>query len=98
MSERPLAGKTAVVTGASRGIGRAIAVRLAAAGARVVITARDPALLAEVAAEIRLAGSDALALPGDLRLPKTAERIVEEAMGAFERIDILVNNAGATKR
>jgi 3-oxoacyl-[acyl-carrier protein] reductase len=98
MIERPLTGKTAVVTGASRGIGRAIAVRLAAAGARVMITARDSALLAEVVAEIRLAGSDAFGFPGDLRVPETAARIVEEAMGAFERIDILVNNAGATKR
>lgn len=98
MNAQPLAGKTAVVTGASRGIGRAIALRLASAGARVVITARDPALLTEMAAEVRLAGSDALALPGDLRLPETASRIFEEAISAFERIDILVNNAGATKR
>src|SRR3954469_16136738 len=98
MTAQPLAGKTAIVTGASRGLGRAIALRLGAAGARVAITARDLALLAEVACEIRLAGGEAVGFPGDLRLPGTASHLVDEVLGAFGGIDILVNNAGATKR
>ncbi|MEI9894222.1 MAG: SDR family oxidoreductase [Chthoniobacter sp.] len=90
--------KVALVTGANRGIGRAIAVRLAAAGMKLVLTARDAALLTEVAEEIRGGGGAALAIPGDLRLPELPGKIVEAALEEYGRIDVVVNNAGATKR
>ena len=82
---RPLENQVAIVTGASRGIGRAIASRLGRDGARVVQTARN-----------QPAGEGAISL--DLRLPESPARLVEFALETFGRIDILVNNAGATKR
>jgi len=93
-----LAGKTAVVTGASRGIGRAIALQLAAAGARVVLTARDNTLLADAVHTISASGGNAIRIAADLREPGAAAAITQAATGAFGSIDILVNNAGATKR
>ncbi len=92
---KPLDGKTAIVTGASRGIGKAIAQRLVADGARVVLAARDAAALAEVADEI---GEGAAVAPMDLRLPDTPAELVRLALGRFGRVDIVVNNAGATRR
>ena len=89
----PLTGKIAVVTGASRGIGRGIAERLAADGARVVVSARTEIELAEVSAGI---GGAHLAL--DLRQPTAAQQLAEFAIATYGRIDILVNNAGATRR
>lgn len=91
---RPLTGKIAIVTGASRGIGNAIALRLAADGAQLVLCARDRKLLDETAAKI--GGGHVISL--DQRLPDAGQRIVEEALAAFGAIDIVVNNAGATKR
>ena len=88
--------RTAIVTGASRGIGNAIALRLAADGANVVLCGRDVKLLEETAQKI--GGARAHIVAGDLRLPESAARVVDEALGAFGGIDILVNNAGATKR
>ncbi len=85
-----LSGKTAVVTGANRGIGLAIARRLATDGARVILCARDAELLQRAADEI----GNALAVPLDLRLPASASKLIDAA----EQVDILVNNAGATKR
>jgi NAD(P)-dependent dehydrogenase (short-subunit alcohol dehydrogenase family) len=93
-----LQGKTSIVTGASRGIGRAIALRLAAAGSSVVLCARDQALLDAAAAEIRSAGGTAEAIALDLRVPDSGQRVVEFAIERFRGVDILVNNAGATKR
>src|SRR5580693_9407333 len=90
--------KTAVVTGASRGIGRAIALRLARDGARVVLCARDRDALGEVVREVERGGGSAVAQSLDLRLPDSARLLVEAAVAAFGAIDILVNNAGATKR
>lgn len=90
----PLTGKVAIVTGANRGIGLAIARQLAAAGARVVLTARDAALLSTACQMIEGSAS----LPLDLRLPDAPAQLVEFALQQFQRIDILVNNAGATKR
>jgi 3-oxoacyl-[acyl-carrier protein] reductase len=84
-----LANKTAVVTGSSRGIGRAIAERLAEEGCRVVVTGRDAALLASI-------GHPSIAL--DLREPDAAEKLTQFALDELGRIDIVVNNAGATKR
>jgi len=90
-----LEGKTAIVTGASRGIGRAIAERLGRAGANVVLTARDATALAEVAAGL---GDRAAWLAADLRETSAAARVVALAVAEFGGIDIVVNNAGATKR
>jgi 3-oxoacyl-[acyl-carrier protein] reductase len=90
--------KTAIVTGASRGIGRAIALRLAADGARVVLTARDEDALQAVAKTIERSGGAAHVVAADLRAPKSAALIAEAACTRFRGIDILVNNAGATKR
>jgi NAD(P)-dependent dehydrogenase (short-subunit alcohol dehydrogenase family) len=84
----------AVVTGANRGIGRAIAVRLAADGAKLVLCARDQGLLEETAAAI----GGACVVPIDLRLPDAGQRVVDAALGAYGALDVVVNNAGATKR
>src|SRR5689334_15092267 len=93
-----LTGKVALVTGGSRGIGRAIAITLASVGADVAIAARNGALLTKVADEIIGLGRRAAIYPGDLREPGTPSRIVEQAMAAMGQIDIVVNNAGATRR
>src|SRR5579863_68855 len=95
---RALQGKTSIVTGASRGIGRAIALRLAAAGSSVILCARDQQLLDAAADEIRGAGGIAETIALDLRAPDSGRRVVEFAMGRFRHVDIVVNNAGATKR
>ncbi|HVS36884.1 MAG TPA: SDR family oxidoreductase, partial [Gemmataceae bacterium] len=97
-SPPPLAGKIAVVTGASRGIGRAIARQLAHDGAAVMLAARDEAALSAVAQEITQAGGRAAACALDLRQPDAPGRLVEAAVQAFGGLDIVVNNAGATKR
>ena len=96
--QREFNGQTAIVTGASRGIGRAIALRLGRSGARVVISARHPGALSEAAAEIQAAGGTASALPLDLRLPEAPARLADFAIQETGRIDIVVNNAGATRR
>src|SRR5690625_1115149 len=83
-------GKRALVTGASRGIGRHLAEVLARAGADVVLLARTAAPLHEAAAEIRQLGLEATAVPADLTCPSTVHAIVDDN-GPF---DILVNNAG----
>jgi NAD(P)-dependent dehydrogenase (short-subunit alcohol dehydrogenase family) len=90
--------RTAVVTGASRGIGRGIAVRLAREGAHVVLSARDKAALDKAASEIRADGGSASTIPLDLRLPETPAQLAEFAASETGRIDVVVNNAGATKR
>jgi gluconate 5-dehydrogenase len=89
-----LAGRVALVTGASRGIGRAIAEALAAAGARVLVNGRDPATLAPVVAALREAGAEAESLPFDV----TDADAAVAAIAAQQRLDILVNNAGSTVR
>lgn len=96
--EKRLKGKTAIVTGSNRGIGKAIAVRLAAEGARVVLCARDEKLLKQTAAEIQHAGGSAADIPVDLRKPEAAGQVAEFAHKTYGQIDIVVNNAGATKR
>lgn len=89
-----LKGQIALVTGASRGIGRAIARRLAYADCDVVLLARSRDELNELATEIKSAGREAMAIQTDLRDPAQIERAVEKALGYFGRIDVLVNNAG----
>ena len=93
-----LQGKTSIITGASRGIGRAIALRLAAEGSRVVLCARDEAALGDAADEIRKAGGEADTISLDLRSPDAAALLTGYALARTGRIDVLVNNAGATKR
>jgi len=91
----PLAGRRAVVTGAGRGIGRAIALALAAAGTDVALCARSHAELEQVAEEVRALGRRALALPCDVTNATAVARMAEEAAAGLGGIDILVNNAGA---
>lgn len=93
--ELQLNGKTAIVTGASRGIGRAIATGLAAEGANVVLAARTRADLESLAATLP---TTSLVQPLDLREPDAPARLVAAALERFGGIDVLVNNAGATKR
>jgi NAD(P)-dependent dehydrogenase (short-subunit alcohol dehydrogenase family) len=90
-----LGGKVAVVTGASRGIGRAVVATLAQEGAHVVAVARSGETLAELVAALPVPG---LAVAADLREEGAAQRIVDAAQQAFGRLDIVVNNAGATVR
>lgn len=89
-----LAGRVALVTGGSRGIGRACAIHLASAGARVGIAynSREEAA-GEVAARIRDQGGEAIPVRGDLRDPDQAGRAVEEVLGKWGRLEIVVNNA-----
>lgn len=96
--EMGLTGKVAVVTGASRGIGAAIARELADAGCAVALAARSGAELKARAAEITGAGGKALAHVADLREPDASAALVAATVAAFGRIDIVVANAGATKR
>ena len=91
-------GKTAIVTGASRSIGRGIADRLANDGAQTVLCARDTVALASAAQEIESSGGAAAFIALDLRLPDAPARLAEFAVQKFGGIDIVVNNAGATKR
>jgi NAD(P)-dependent dehydrogenase (short-subunit alcohol dehydrogenase family) len=90
-----LTGKVAIVTGASRGIGRAIAQTLAAEGMKVVLAARSPAQLEALAVALP---TDSLVQVVDLREPSAAENVVAATLARFGQLDLLVNNAGATKR
>lgn len=90
----PLAGRTALVTGAGRGIGRAIAVALAAAGATVVGVSRSADELETLVQEISAGGGVALAAPADLRRPESVARAVRDAAARVGPVDILVNDAG----
>ena len=90
-----LAGKIAIVTGASRGIGRAIAENLASEGMHLVLAARSGDLLEGLAASLP---TDSLVQTVDLREPEAPAGLIEAAVGHFGRLDLLVNSAGATKR
>jgi len=89
-----LEGKVAIVTGASRGFGAAIAVGLAEAGADVVLAARTESALREVAANIEALGRKALVVPTDMLDKAAIENLATAAIAAFGKIDILINNAG----
>ena len=97
-NEKPLEGKIAIVTGASRGIGRAIALRLAQDGATIVLAARTAEDLSKVVAEIKANGGQATSVAMDLRIADAPATLVKAAIDAHGAIDIVVNNAGATKR
>lgn len=93
-----LKGKTAVVTGAARGIGRAIALKLAELGVNIVINYRSSSSSVEdLIKEIEDKGSKAIAVQGDVSVFTEAENIMKKAVEAFGSLDILVNNAGITK-
>jgi 3-oxoacyl-[acyl-carrier protein] reductase len=90
--------KVAIVTGSSRGIGRAIAERFAACGARVVVNYRgNEAAATEVVSNIRAKGGEAIAVQADVSDFQQVQALVDAAKKAFGRIDILVNNAGTTR-
>jgi gluconate 5-dehydrogenase len=91
-----LDGRTAIVTGGGRGLGRYMAGALADAGANVVLCSRKLEPLKEVAGEIEARGGQALALECDVTEPESVEKTVQEAEGAFGSVDVLVNNSGAT--
>ena len=91
-------GKVALVTGASRGIGRACALKLGALGARVVVNYRTSAGAADdVVAQIKAGGGDAITAQGDVSQAAAAVQVVAAATSAYGRLDILVNNAGITR-
>lgn len=92
-----LQGKVALVTGASRGIGKAVALEMARQGAKVVASARNTELLDALVDEIRSAGGEAVAVVGDVAQTADADQLVAQAQEAFGRVDILVNNAGITR-
>ena len=89
----PLEGKVALVTGASRGLGRAIALAFAGEGAALALCARREEALQQVAGEVRRLGRRVLAVPADVRSPRDLERLVALTLERFGRVDILVNNA-----
>jgi NAD(P)-dependent dehydrogenase (short-subunit alcohol dehydrogenase family) len=91
-----LEGKVALVTGGSQGIGKAAAVRLAAEGARVVIAARGPGPLEQVAHEIRAAGGTAAAVSADVSRAEECTRLIERTIETFGALHVLVNNAGTS--
>ncbi len=104
MSESPnrriqvdLSGQTALVTGASRGIGKTIAITLAAAGAKVACVARSEDKLAETAAEITAAGGIAAVYPCDVTDSAASQKVIDAVIAEWGQLDILVNNAGITR-
>jgi 3-oxoacyl-[acyl-carrier protein] reductase len=91
------AGRAGIVTGASRGIGYAVAERLAGAGAGLLLCARDGAAVERAAATLAQGGAKVVATAADVGRPADAERLVEACLTQFGRLDILVNNAGIAR-
>lgn len=92
-----LEGKVAIVTGASKGIGKAIAVALADAGAKIVLAARTPQTVEDVAAELRETGANATAVPTDVTDIDAVQNLVQRTLETYQNLDILINNAGSGK-
>ncbi len=92
-----LSDKVAIVTGASRGIGRVIALALAGQGAKVVASARNAEALDNLTAEIKAQGGEAVAVVGDVALDADANNLIGQAVATYGKVDILVNNAGITR-
>lgn len=93
-----LAGRTALITGSGHGIGKAIAVRFAREGARVVITGRTESAVSETTAQIAAKGGEAVGIPADLTRPDDVARLFDTAGERYGTIDVLVNNAALLKR
>jgi 3-oxoacyl-[acyl-carrier protein] reductase len=91
-----LEGKVALVTGSGRGIGRAVALKLASSGAKLVVNDLDRDVAEEAAGEIRALGGEAVACVGNVMAPDFAERFIKTATDNFQGLDIIVNNAGYT--
>jgi len=92
-----LSEKVAIVTGASRGIGRCIALALAAQGAKVVASARNAEALDNLVEEIKQQGGEATAVVGDVAVDTDASELIDQAVAKYGQVDILVNNAGITR-
>ena len=90
--------KVVLITGASSGIGRAMAFAFGREGAKIVICARKPDVLDQVSQELRQANIDVLALPADVSVEADVKRLIEQTIAHFGRLDILINNAGITMR
>jgi len=92
-----LSGQTAIVTGASQGLGRAMAITLAGNGAKVACVARNAEKLADTVAAIAAAGGEAEVFAGSVSEREAVDKVVEEVVEKWDRLDILVNNAGITR-
>lgn len=98
MNEKRLTGKTAVITGASKGLGRAMALALGEAGAKLALLARNREQLESVAADIRKLGAEAEVFIGDVTDGAQVKRMEDEVIGKFGKVQILINNAGINIR
>jgi short-subunit dehydrogenase len=94
MERQPFRDQVVIVTGASSGIGKALALQLAGQGTKVVLAARRAELLEQIAAECRQAGGEALSVPTDIADEAQCKALVEKTIAAFGRLDMLINNAG----
>jgi 3-oxoacyl-[acyl-carrier protein] reductase len=94
---RPFEGRVAVVTGGAKGIGRAIAIHLAAGGAKLVLAGRSEGPLEELKAEIQGQGGEAVAVRADVAVEADVADLCQSALDAFGKVEILVNNAGVTR-
>src|SRR5258708_4160124 len=98
MEPKTLTGRVALITGGSRGLGKAIALSLASAGAGIALVSRDPQALAAAAEEIRQAGGETANFPADVSDATQVAQLEHSVLARFGHVDILVNNAGVNVR